>query len=224
MKLSQNLAVVLTAAVLMWSCASKSEEEKAREEPKNALEALQKIADEAEKMSKEGPKETIDPKLLKELLPASADGLKRTEASSEKNAAMGFGVSTAKGTYTNGSSEKIDVSIVDCGGMGTALMSMAAWSIVSIDQETRYERPDEFERLIDKYWSMVSTDKETKRGYEKTTEYKGHKAFEKYDDKNGEIAVLIANRYLVQVEGNNVSIDKIKSVLKDIDLDKLSKL
>lgn len=201
MKLSQNLAVVLTAAVLMWSCASKSEEEKAREEPKNALEALQKIADEAEQMSKEGPKETIDPKLLKELLPTSADGLKRTEASSEKNAAMGFGVSTAKGVYTSNNGESIDVNIVDCAGTGIALMGMAAWSMSSIDKETEH-------------------------GYEKTTEYEGHKAFEKYDSqsKHGEIAVLIVNRYLVEVEGNNVSIDKIKSVLKDIDLDKLSKL
>lgn len=201
MKIAQNLAIVLIATTLMWSCAGKSDEEKAREEPKNGLEALQKIAEQAEQMSKESPKETIDPKLLKALLPANADGLKRTEVSGEKSAAMGFGVSTAKGIYTSDNGQSIDVNIVDCAGTGVALMGMAAWSMASIDKETEH-------------------------GYEKTTEYEGHKAFEKYDSqsKNGEIAVLVANRYLVQVEGNNVSIEKIKSVLNSIDLDKLSKL
>jgi hypothetical protein len=200
MKSLKNLAIAMLASVLFWSCG-KSEEEKAREEPKNGLEALQKIAEEAEQMSKEGPKETIDPKLLKELLPADADGLKRTEASSEKSAAMGFGVSTAKGTYKNDAGERIEVSILDCAGTGMAMMGLAAWSMASID-------------------------KETENGYEKTTEYEGHKAFEKYNTQNedGEIAVLVANRYIVQVEGRNVAIDKIKSVLSSIDLDKLSKL
>lgn len=83
--------------------------------------------------------------------------------------------------------------------MGVALMGMAAWSMASID-------------------------KETETGYEKTTEYKGHKAFEKYNtqSKNGEISVIVANRYIVQVEGRDVDMDKIKSVLDDIDLDKLA--
>jgi hypothetical protein len=159
------------------------------------------MAKEAEKMSKEGPKETIDPKLLKALLPEDADGLKRKEASSEKTAAMGFGVSTAKASYSDDGAQDINVEIVDVAGMGVALMGMAAWSMASID-------------------------KETETGYEKTTEYEGHKAFEKYNtqNKDGEISVIVANRYIVNVSGNGVSIDKIKSVLGDIDLDKLADL
>lgn len=84
MKTIKLLAIFLSLAVLTWNCASKDAEEEAKEEPKNGLEALQKLGEEAERMSKEGPKETVDPKLLKELLPADADGLKRKEASSEK--------------------------------------------------------------------------------------------------------------------------------------------
>lgn len=195
MKTIKLLAIFLSLAVLTWNCASKD----AEEEPKNGLEALQKLGEEAERMSKEGPKETVDPKLLKELLPADADGLKRKEASSEKSAAMGFGVSTAKASYRDDNGQDIDVNITDVAGMGVALMGMAAWSMASID-------------------------KETETGYEKTTEYKGHKAFEKYNtqSKNGEISVIVANRYIVQVEGRDVDMDKIKSVLDDIDLDKLA--
>ncbi len=198
MKTLKALALFLSLAVVTWNCASKEEEE-AKEEPKTGLEALQKLGEEAEKMSKEGPKETVDPKLLKELLPSDADGLKRREASSEKNAMMGFGVSVAKATYRDDNGQDIEVNISDVAGMGVALMGMAAWSMASID-------------------------KETETGYEKTTEYKGHKAFEKYDtqSKHGEISVIVANRYIVQVEGRDVEMDKIKSVMNDIDLDKLA--
>ena len=181
MKKLKLLALFLSLAAITWNCAGKSEEDEAKEEPKNGLEAIEKMAKEAEKMSKEGPKETIDPKLLKALLPADADGLKRKEASSED--------------------QDINVEIVDVAGMGVALMGMAAWSMATID-------------------------KETETGYEKTTEYEGHKAFEKYNtqNKDGEISVIVANRYIVNVSGNGVSIDKIKSVLSDIDLDKLADL
>ncbi len=199
MKTLKLLALFLSLAVMTWNCAVKDKDEEAKEEPKNGLEALQKLGEEAEKMSKEGPKETVDPKLLKELLPSDADGLKRREASSEKNAVMGFGISVAKASYRDDNGQDIDVNISDVAGMGVALMGMAAWSMASID-------------------------KETETGYEKTIEYKGHKAFEKYDtqSKHGEIAVIVANRYIVQVEGNSVDMDKIKSVMDDIDLDKLA--
>lgn len=201
MKKMKFFALFLSLTVILWNCTSKSEEEEAKEEPKTGLEALQKIAGEAEKMSKEGPKETIDPKLLKTLLPEDADGLKRKEASSEKTAAMGFGVSTAKADYSDDNGQNIDVEIVDVAGIGVALMGMAAWSMASIDKETEH-------------------------GYEKTTEYQGHKAFEKYntDSKDGEISVIVANRYIVNVRGNGVGIDKIKSVLGDVDLGKLADL
>lgn len=199
MKIYKLLLTLLVLAFFACSCSKKAEEETTQEEPKSAIEALEKMGKEAEKMSKEGPKETVDPKLLKALLPTDADGLTRKEASSEKNAMMGFGVSQAKASYSDDKDQRIEVSIVDVAGMGMALMGMAAWSMASID-------------------------KETETGYEKTTEYKGHKAFEKYNTngKDGEISVLVANRYIVQVQGRNVDMDKIKDVLEAIDLDKLA--
>jgi hypothetical protein len=138
MKKMKILSLLFSLAILTWNCSGKSEEDEAKEEPKNGLEAIQKMADEAEKMSKEGPKETIDPKLLKALLPEDADGLKRKEASSEKTAAMGFGVSTAKADYSDDNGQDIDVEIVDVAGTGVALMGMAAWSMASIDKETEH--------------------------------------------------------------------------------------
>ena len=91
--------------------------------------------------------------MRKELLPSDADGRKRQEASSEKNAMMGYGVSVAKATYLDDNGQDIEVNISDVAGMGVALMGMAAWS-------------------------MAYTAKETETGYEKTNEYTGHNAFE----------------------------------------------
>ena len=198
MKTVKLLISLLTISIFLSNCGSKKEEEKV-EEPKTGLEALQNMAKEAEKMSKEGPKEVVDAKLLKELLPADADGLPRKEASSEKTGAMGFNISTAEGRYKNDDSS-IEINIVDVAGTG-ALMGMAAWS-------------------------MMEMDKETEDGYEKTTKYKDHKAFEKYNNKNkdGEMAVIVANRFVVTVKGNNVEMSKIKATLDDIDLEKLEDL
>lgn len=196
MKTTKLLALLLAATFLLSNCGGKKEDE-TKEEPKTAAEALQNVADEAEKMAKDGPKEVVDAKALKELLPADADGLPRTEASSEKTGAMGFKVSTANAKYREGDSS-IEVSIVDVAGTG-AIMGMAAWA-------------------------MIDVDKENESGYEKTTTYKDHKAFEKYnkDSKDGEMAVLLANRFVVSVKGNNVAMDKIKATLDDIDLGKLA--
>lgn len=196
MKTTKLLALLLATTFLLSNCGGKKEEEE-KEEPKTAADAIENLANEAEKMAKDGPKEVVDAKLLKELLPADADGLPRKEASSEKTGAMGFQVSTANARYGEGDSS-IEVSIVDVAGTG-AIMGMAAWA-------------------------MMDVDKENDSGYEKTTKYKDHKAFEKYnnDNKDGELAVLLANRFVVSVKGNNVAMDKIKATLDDIDLDKLA--
>jgi hypothetical protein len=112
---------------------------------------------------------------------------------------MGFKVSTAEARYKEDDSS-IKVTILDVAGTG-ALMGMAAWT-------------------------MIDMDKENENGYEKTTKYKGFKAFEKYNSKNkdGEMAVIVASRFIVTVSGNNVEMDKIKSTLDDIDLGKLEDL
>lgn len=80
--------------LLLWSCGSK-EEEQEKEEPKNAMEAIQQMADKAKEMQEKGPVDPVDFRSLKELLPSEAAGLERTEATGEKNGAMGFSISQA---------------------------------------------------------------------------------------------------------------------------------
>ena len=75
-------------------------------------------------------------------------------------------------------------------------------------------------------WSMAEIDKETTTGYEKTTKIEGYKAFEKYDNegKSGELNVLVADRFVVNVQGDHITVDQLKGALKDLDLTKLGDL
>ena len=186
--------------VALWSCGGK-EEEQAREEPKNAMEAIQQMADKAKEMQEKGPVDPVDFRSLKELMPATAAGMTRTEATGEKNGAMGFSVSQAQAKYEKDDS-RVEVEIMDTGGVGgMAMMGMAAWA-------------------------MADVDKETATGYEKTTRIDGMKAYEKYDNdsKDGEVNVLVGDRFVVNVKGRNVTMDQIKDTLGDLDLAKLATL
>lgn len=205
--MNKNVSFILTglvSAALLTGCGSKNEEEENEEasvSTSGAVAAVREMAKQAEEMEKKGPVETVDFRTLKELLPADADGLARKEATGEKSGAMGFNVSTATGKYGNADdSETVEVAIVDGGG-ASMMMGLAAWS-------------------------MIEVDKETANGYEKTSKMGDYKTYEKYDnsDKNGEIAVLINNRFIVTAKGRGIDMDKLKTVLDDVDLDKLKDL
>ncbi|ACT95517.1 hypothetical protein [Dyadobacter fermentans] len=194
------IAAFLSCTLLLTGCGSNKEEKEAAASDSPA-DALQAIADKAKAMGDREAVEPVDFRKLKDLLPEKVAGMARTEATGEKTGAMGFTVSTAQAKY-KGSDNTLNIEIVDTGGIaGVSTMALAAWSIAEID-------------------------KETTTGYERTTQIDGHKAFEKYNNesKSGEVNVLVADRYVVNVEGDNVSVDELKEALKDIDLAKLGEL
>jgi hypothetical protein len=53
--------------------------------------------------------------------------------------------------------------------------------------------------------------------------YKGYKGFEKYNnqDQYGSIEVLVSDRFMVSVNGNNVPMSGIRSAIDEIDIGKL---
>ena len=69
-------------------------------------------------------------------------------------------------------------------------------------------------------------DKETETGYEKTGIWDGRKTFEKYNNKSkrGEMKVIVANRFIVEVDGDGLPIDTIKAAAKSVDYAKLEAL
>ena len=145
-------------------------------------------------------KKPLNFRKLKELLPESASGFTRTKSSGESTGMAGFNVSTAKAKYENGD-KKIDVDIVDAGGLGTAMMGLAAWS-------------------------MVEVDKESDDGFERTTTYKGNKAFEKCNGNRCEFSVFVAKRFIMTVKGRggDLKMDDLHDVADEIGLSKLESM
>lgn len=149
-------------------------------------------------MMKEGSKvETVDFRKLKELLPEELDGMNRTSASGEKTNSFGVKVSQSEGNYkSEDGQQSIKITIIDLGSM-KGLTGMALFA-----------------------WTMADIDKETEDGYEKTTEFKGYKAFEKYNttDKNGDLEVIVGDRFMVKGEGWGVDMDAIHNAVGEVDL------
>ncbi len=204
----------LSLTLLLSGCGRSVEEKQLEEAGKKMEEAGKKMEDAmrqggeglGEAMKKMGEAmtagkkvEPIDFRELKSLLPESLPGMKRTEAKGEKTAAFGINASKAEGNYQADSGANIDITLTDLGSM-TGLTAIAAYG-----------------------WAVAEIDRETETGYEKTTTYSGHKAHEKYDkqDRQGEIDVLVGNRFVVEVNGNQVSMEDLKAALGKIDLGKL---
>jgi hypothetical protein len=200
---------ILSILFILWGCGKSSEnqtdeKQKTESEDKTGIKSLDDFVDnmkEVQKNMEEGKKhEVVDFRELKALLPESIGDLKRKNAQGEKNSSMGFTISHAEADYSNeDGSQNIDIEITDLAG-ASGLAGFAAWG-----------------------WAMVDIDKETETGYEKTTKYKGHKAYEKYDNEyqDGSIEVLVSGRYMVSVQGNNVPIEMVKNAINEIDIGKL---
>ena len=144
--------------------------------------------------------EVVDFRKLKALLPSEVAGMEMTDSEGQKTGVVGFKTSMAKGTYQEGN-KKIEITLLDTGGFSGALMGMAAWS-------------------------QIEVDKESKDGYERTTMIDGYKAFEEYNNnsQHGQISIMVGDRYLLTINGNNISEKELKSALDAIDLDDLKDL
>jgi len=184
--------------------AQKAEE--AREAQEAAEPGLQQMGDALSKMKEamEGKGEPVEPvnyQSLKALLPETAADLARESAEGEKTGAMGVKVSMARARYANEESS-LEIEITDMGtASGLTAMASAAWTLVDMD-------------------------KESDAGYERTTTYRGHRAFEEYDNnaQRGEMRVLVAKRFIVNVQGSNLPMDRIKSALNEVDFSQLAAL
>lgn len=147
--------------------------------------------------------EVVNFRKLKVLLPEELGDLKRTNSSGEKTNAFGINVSMAEGEYkSEDNKQKIKVKIMDMGSMkGLAGMTAFAWS-----------------------WAEI--DKESDDGFERTFDYKGNKAYEKYNTnyQDGEVQVLVAKRFMIEIKGNNIPMEKIHSALEGVNIGELESM
>ena len=128
----------------------------------------------------------IAPDVLKGLLPATVAGYGRGDISAESGSAAGIGAASAKADYTKGAAH-MTLEVTDMGAMG-ALGGLAGAL-------------------------NVNSSKETATGYEKVSTVAGRMTTEEYDraSRHGKYGVMAAGHVMVEAEGDDVSMDDLKS-------------
>lgn len=148
-----------------------------------------------------GKIDSLSPERIKPFVPDTLGGLKRTQMSADRSAAMGMQISKAEATYSDGADHNLKLEITDSGSL-KGLVGFAGG------------------------WAGVEQDHETDTGYDKTYKSGGQLVHEKWDkqDHRGEYGVIVGDRFAVDVSGKAASIDELKSAMSSINLAGLAAL
>jgi hypothetical protein len=152
--------------------------------------AANKIKDRSEELQKLTPLSLDE---LKALLPEEIMGAKRDNMEATKMAGL---ANFSKADYRMNDSTKVELNVFDCAGTaGAGYYNMA-------------------------FIGMMSFEKDNEDEYTKTTEFKGDKAVETCQKKQNrcEFTFFGKDRYMVQLKGDNVGIDKLKQIAGDLNL------
>jgi hypothetical protein len=144
--------------------------------------------------------DTVDFKTLTAMLPASLPGMTRTSAQGENQGAVGVKTSSAKADYAGKDGAGVHIEIADISGV-SGLMDLAGGLI-------------------------QSTTSESESGYEKDVNVGGRTVHEKYDtpNKKGELSVILAKRFSVDITGSGVDMPALEQSLGRIDLARLESM
>lgn len=164
------------------------------------LEAQSKRIEKAAKQIESGEApEAVQPDVLKAYLPEGVAGYARTEVSTGAGGMAGAAGSQAQGVYTKGDA-KLSLSVSDLGAAGALAGIASAFNVQS------------------------STEKDGK--YEKVGKVGGRMTQESYDrtTKHGQYSVLVAERFMIAVEGEGASMDELKAAVAAVKPDRLEGL
>lgn len=145
--------------------------------------------------------EALRPEQLKPFVPEELGGLPRTSYNVERNTVMGLQLASGKGSYRDSAGEKsLELEITDMGGMSGLAMFAG--------------------------WALVQSESESDQGYERVYEKDGMRAHEKWDSssRSGSYDLIVADRFLVKLQGRGIEMDDIKKSVKALDLSDLAKL
>jgi hypothetical protein len=200
----QSFLILLVLPFLFFACEpNQNEESKSWESDNNktpgqmlddAIESTKSSINDAQEKHN---KKSVHFSDLKEVLPSSIGSFDKTDSEGESTAVFGFNISTASATYEDGDG-KIKMKVSDIGGFSGIVESLAPWAKVEFDRENS-------------------------NGYERTTIIEGHKGKKSYDRnlRSGEIFIFVGNRFIVEIEGNNVDESDLEKALRKFDLDDL---
>lgn len=210
----------LTSAgcIVVGDSEARNEAEEVREDLRDAAddiaatitEAVEEIGEHMSDFAEELGAETLvdQPIPFREFydfLPERAAGLRRTSREGATGGAMGFHMSVAEAEYEGSGGAEVEISIADIG------------AIPVIGSEG----------FLD--WLDLSVDEESDRGWARTTEYEGYPAMEEFrrtrgDRGRADFTWFIESRFVVALEGRNLTIDELHELRDAIDTDALADL
>jgi len=141
----------------------------------------------------------VDFHALQALLPASLSGMQRSTPKGEADAALGIKTTSAEVDFAGAGNTRINVSIKDASAI-SALAGLA---------------------------EMVDSQQSEQGGsYEKSETLSGQNVHEKWDaaSRHGELSLIVAKRFGVDVIGDNVDMGVLKNTLAQVDLGKLQSM
>lgn len=141
----------------------------------------------------------VDFHTLQGLLPSSLSGMQRGTPKGEANAALGIKSTSAEVDFAGDGNARINVSIQDA----SAVSGLAGLA------------------------EMVNSQQSEQGGsYEKSETLSGQSVHEKWDasTRHGELSLIVARRFGVDVTGDNVDMDVLKNALAQVDLGKLESM
>jgi hypothetical protein len=144
--------------------------------------------------------EVVNFKTLTAMLPESLPGMKRTNVQGENQGAVGVKTSSAKADYQGDNGADIHIEISDVSGVSG---------------------------LLDVAGSLVqNTTSESTSGFERDQAIAGRSVHEKYDAKakKGDLSVIVAKRFEVDVAGNEVDMNTLEQSLGQVDLARLESM
>ncbi len=198
--MKKTLSVLFVIAIVIAACNNKK--------PKDGITITDKDGKEQVTIDPEKMKDAAaDMEKIKEelgnLTPLSADKLKAMvpeqlmgAAVSNADVSDAAGASVASGDYKINDSTDVKLTIIDCAGPGGA-------GIYGLQ-----------------YLGMLNVQQEDGNEMNKTIDFKGAKAFEHCDKEANECSFtyFAGGRFLVTLEGENVSIDGLKQAAKGLDI------
>lgn len=162
---------------------------------------LQNAVEQIEEAASRPPAEPVNFRQLRDLLPASLDGVPQTEVEGSTEGAMGFSISQVEARYAAEGGGAFEIQVMDYGAVPSAGMMGLGWTMADVDRETG-------------------------DGYEKTVTLGGHRGYRQYDAaaRDGELSLFVADRFLVTVSGSDVEDDQVEAALRAVDLAALAAL
>ena len=148
--------------------------------------------------------QSVDYDELKDVLPSRIRGFEKEQYSGDNVRVFGIDLSVYEETYeSDRGNERLEITLVDMGSLANA-------TLVGID------------------WLDIKIQSEHATGFERTTTINGYPAFEQCEQSGARetcsLHLLVEERFVVEIEGQGVTMNNVRDVLSDMDIAKLKRL